>query len=124
MENFHSVICRHIRGPKEQFNYGTGWREGRGKRGDQARKGSRGKLENIKFRQAAKKEFLYSYSSVKLIHVEMLNVELFFRSHHSGLSFSQYPLLLVTERQLTLTRRLVQVDVDAHVQQIFSIAPF
>lgn len=33
VENFHSVICRHIKGPKEQFNYGTGWRdEGRKKR--------------------------------------------------------------------------------------------
>lgn len=24
VENFHSAICRHIRGPKEQFNYGMG----------------------------------------------------------------------------------------------------
>lgn len=31
VEDFHSVICRHIRRPKEQFNYGKGWKEGRKK---------------------------------------------------------------------------------------------
>lgn len=33
VENFHSVICRHIKGPKEQFNYRGGWREGKKRRG-------------------------------------------------------------------------------------------
>lgn len=34
-QNFHSVICHHIRGPKEQFNYrmeGEGEQEGTGKK--------------------------------------------------------------------------------------------
>lgn len=81
MENFHSVICRHIRGPKEQFNYGMGWREGRGKRGEQAGTGKKGKLENMKFRQASKRNSCHFmsrllFSSLKLIYVEMLNVNL------------------------------------------------
>lgn len=37
VENFHSVICRHIKGPKEQFNYGTGWRSERGKKKEKRR---------------------------------------------------------------------------------------
>lgn len=44
VENFHSVIWRHIRGPKEQFNYDTGRREGRDEEERKSRRGMGGEV--------------------------------------------------------------------------------
>lgn len=84
-------------------------------------KGRRGKLENIKFRQASKKNsccFMSCllFSPLKLNNVE-IRCEILNANFHSGVSFSQRHLLpLVTKRQLTLTQLLGQVGFLASVQ--------
>lgn len=83
VENFHFVICRHIRGPKEQFNYGSGRKDEREK--EESRRKRRREL-NWKISSSGRHQRKRPYCFMICLlssSLTLISVEIFTFSYHA-----------------------------------------